>query len=605
MFSVVMFSTMITILTSAYQLYGNYSRDIDAIHYRLHEIREVHLSGLTTRLWTVDKTALVRQMENILHLPDMIYLEILENDSIVAQVGTPSDKNVISETYPMVYSHRGKEVTIGTLVAEATLDNVYQHVYDQVFAILISNGVKTFFVTGFILYLFYQLVTRHLVYLASFTEKLNINTLNQTLQLKRPEKSSTEPDELDIVVNAINNMQKNLVLSINELRNSESKVRLLMDSAAEAIYGMDNHGKCIFVNSACLNMLGYSHATEILGKDMHSLIHYQDIYGRQLPVEQCKIYSAFKLNAHIHVDDDIFWRKDGSHFPVEYWSHPIVEDDRCVGAVVTFFDITEKKTNQRELNKYKFNLEQLVRERTHDLEIANAELEAFSYSVSHDLRAPLRSIDGYSLALLEEYANVIDDEGKNYLNRIRYGAQRMGYLIDDLISLSHVSKRKLNRMTIDFTKLTTLIMDTLKESDQNRKLEFSMAKDILLDCDAYLTEIMMTNLLGNAWKYCSKNPVTKIEVGEVISQGVKAIYIKDNGTGFDMRYADKLFKPFHRLHSDAEFPGNGIGLATVERIINRHGGRIWVESKVGSGTTFFFTLETDAEDIEPPLSVAQ
>lgn len=606
MLSVVMFSTMITIITSAYQLYGNYSRDVDAIHYRLNEIQQVHLSGLTTRLWTVDKTGLLRQMENILHLPDMIYLEIRENDEIVAKVGTSATDNVITRTYPMIYNHRGDDMSIGTLVAQATLDNVYQHIYDQLFAILISNGVKTFFVTGFILYLFYQLVTRHLDYLASYADKLNIHTLNKPLQLKRTERASTEPDELDKVVNAFNSMQKNLVLSINELRHSEAKVRLLLDSTAEAIFGIDSTGRCIFVNSACVKLLGYSHPTEILDKDMHSLIHSKYADGQPYPVEQCKIYKAFRENTHIYVEDDIFWNKAGRQIPVEYWSHPIIEDDKCVGAVVTFFDITEKQNNQRELNKYRFGLEQLVKERTHELEIANAELESFSYSVSHDLRAPLRSIDGFSLAILEDYYHLFDQEGQTYLNRIRHAAQRMGYLIDDLLSLSHVSKHHLNRSMVDLSKMTHTIMESLKETDKERAIELHVEDGLKIDSDPYLTEILMTNLLGNAWKYSSRRPVTSIEVGETIDQEQRIIYIKDNGTGFDMRYVEKLFKPFQRLHADTEFPGNGIGLATVERIVKRHGGRIWVDSHMDEGTTFYFSLDNHTDDIlQPKISSIQ
>ena len=590
MLSVVMFSTMITIITSAYQLYGNYKRDLGAIHYRLQEIQEVHLSSLTTRLWTVDKTALVTQMQNILHLPDMIYLEVKEKGKIIAQVGTPSDKDSISQTYPMIYTHRDKDITIGSLTAQATLHNAYRHFYDQVFDIVISNGIKTFFVTGFILYLFFQLVTRHLDHLAAFAEKLNIHTINENLQLKRPVKPGAEPDELDSVVNAFNGMQKNLTKSIDELRHSEATVRMLLDSTAEAIYGVDSDGNCTFINRSCLAILGYSHATEILGKNIHSLIHAKYPDGKHYPLDECKINKALNGDTHIHEDNEVFWRKDGSHFPVEYWSHPIIEDDKCVGAVVTFFDITERKNNQRELNDYRNRLEQLVSERTHELEIANAELESFSYSVSHDLRTPLRAIDGFSQVLTADYKDILDEDGKNYLIRIRQGAQHMGQLIDDLLSLSRVSKHKLTLTNIDFTELTQSIIDSLKETGNERKLDIHIEKDMTLDCDEYLVVILMSNLLGNAWKYTSKNAVTTIEIGETTSEEGKVIYIKDNGAGFDMQYADMLFKPFQRLHSAEEFPGNGIGLATVQRIIKRHGGRIWAESTIDQGSAFYFTL---------------
>jgi len=590
MLSVVMFSTMITIITSAYQLYGNYTRDLHAINYRLDEIEQVHLTSLTTRLWTVDKSALVVQMQNILHLPDMIYLEVKVNGKTFAQVGAPSDIDSITRAYPMNYTHRNKELTIGTLVAQATLKNAYQHIYNQVFDILVSNGIKTFFVTGFILYLFFQLVTRHLDHLAAFADKLNIHTLNESLQLKRPEKADREPDELDSVVNAFNRMQKNLVKSINELRHSESTVRLLMASTAEAIYGVDSRGNCTFINRSCLNMLKYSHPTELLGMNMHGVVHHSYADGRDHPAEECNIYKALRENTHVYDDNDVYWRKDGSSFPVEYWSHPIIEDGNCVGAVVTFFDITEKKSNQLELRQYRENLELLVKERTHDLQIANAELESFSYSVSHDLRTPLRAIDGYSLALMEDYDSILDDTARNYLTRIRSGAQRMGFLIDDLLSLARVSKHKLQRTKVDFTALTHSILDSLKETEKEHKTDIQIQPKMNVDCDEYLAVILMTNLLENAWKYSSKKPVIKIEVGQTDSRHEKIIHVKDNGAGFDTRFAEKLFLPFQRLHSDQEFPGNGIGLATVMRIIKRHGGQIWAESSLDQGTTFYFTL---------------
>ena len=292
----------------------------------------------------------------------------------------------------------------------------------------------------------------------------------------------------------------------------------------------------------------------------------------------------------MHDDNDVFWRKDGSQIPVEYWSHPIIEDGKCVGAVVTFFDITEKKHNLRELKQYRDNLELLVKERTHDLEIANAELESFSYSVSHDLRTPLRAIDGYSLALLEDYNEALDDNARNYLSRIRNGAQRMGYLIDDLLSLARVSRHKMQRTMVDFTSLTEEIINSIKESDKERELDIHIEPGMKIDCDEYLAVILMTNLLENAWKYSSKKSVSRIEVGQRDSHLNKIIYVKDNGVGFDMQYAEKLFQPFQRLHPDQEFPGSGIGLATVMRIINRHSGRIWAESTPDQGATFFFTL---------------
>ncbi len=220
----------------------------------------------------------------------------------------------------------------------------------------------------------------------------------------------------------------------------------------------------------------------------------------------------------------------------------------------------------------------------------NKELEAFSYSVSHDLRAPLRSIDGFSQALLEDYHDELDDDGKDYLERVRAASQRMAQLIDDLLDLSRVTRSNLHKETIDLSEIAHSIVDSLKEAKNQRKIDIKIREGVVAYGDSRLLRVILENLLSNAWKFTQKKPNAKIEFGIEQHEGEEVYFVKDNGDGFSMDYVDKLFGAFQRLHSMNEFEGNGIGLATVQRIINRHGGRVWAYGEPGNGATFYFTL---------------
>jgi two-component system, NtrC family, sensor kinase len=235
-----------------------------------------------------------------------------------------------------------------------------------------------------------------------------------------------------------------------------------------------------------------------------------------------------------------------------------------------------------------------------ELESKNKELEAFSYSVAHDLRAPLRSIDGFSRLLLKEHAASLDGEGRNYLSYIRESAQHMGRLIDDLLSLSRVIRSDFQRQHVDLTAIAWNVTARLRRDHPGRAVAVAVADDLIAEGDVRLLTIALENLIGNAWKFSGKRAEARIEVGVRDEAGNRAYLVRDNGAGFDMAYASKLFGVFQRLHSNSEFEGTGIGLATVQRIVHRHGGRIWAEGQVEQGATFFFTLEEDASANRPP-----
>lgn len=263
----------------------------------------------------------------------------------------------------------------------------------------------------------------------------------------------------------------------------------------------------------------------------------------------------------------------------------------CNVAIFMASGIAAKRRQVEENRRMKIELEQRVAERTHQLDVANKELEAFSYSVSHDLRAPLRSIDGFGQALLEDCADRLDEQGRQYLQRIRGATQRMGMLIDDLLMLSRVTRVEMNREPVDLVPLAQSVITGLEIAEPSRKIERQVQDGMVANGDPHLLRIVLENLIGNAWKFTQHASPARIEMGMRTDEaGTPVYFVRDNGVGFDMAYADKLFGAFQRLHSSYDFPGTGIGLATVQRIIHRHGGRVWAESEMGKGASFYFTL---------------
>ena len=283
-------------------------------------------------------------------------------------------------------------------------------------------------------------------------------------------------------------------------------------------------------------------------------------------------------------------RRDGTRLIVDSRQVLLRDPDGNAAAILEINrDITKRKHAEEEVQRLTAELERRVRDRTAQLEAANKELESFAYSVSHDLRAPLRGIDGWSLALVEDYGAQLSADAQRCLETVRSEAQRMGRLIDDLLRLSRVTRAPIERARLDLSALARSIAGNLLEIQAGRRIEIDIQPELMAWGDASLLEVALTNLLNNAAKFTGKQPQGRIEVGQTESCPA-AFYVRDNGAGFDMAYAHTLFAPFQRLHRTSEFPGTGVGLATVQRIVNRHGGQVWAEAQVGRGATFYFTL---------------
>ncbi|MFQ5643161.1 MAG: ATP-binding protein [Thiogranum sp.] len=273
----------------------------------------------------------------------------------------------------------------------------------------------------------------------------------------------------------------------------------------------------------------------------------------------------------------------------------ILERSDEIGTLAREYDelLDRLQASYAELRDEEHRLRDMVALRTRRLQQINRELETFSYSVSHDLRAPLRAINGFCQALLEDYAGVLDATGRDHLNRALRASERMSDLIDDLLRLSRVSRSALNRQPVDLSALVREVLAKLQEQEPGRTLETDITPDLTADGDPALLGILIDNLVGNAWKYTATTERPRIEFGVAQVDGESAWYIRDNGAGFDMQYGDKLFVPFQRLHRSEDFEGTGIGLATAQRIVHRHNGRIWAEGRVDEGATFYFTLGSE------------
>jgi PAS domain S-box-containing protein len=396
------------------------------------------------------------------------------------------------------------------------------------------------------------------------------------------------------------------------LRESETSLRTLTESMPQLVWMCRNDGWNIYFNQRWVDYTGLT-LDESYGHGWNKPFH---------PDDQQRAWNAWQQATRTGGRYDLECRlrqADGSYHWFLIRGLPL---RNATGDITKWFgtctNIDDQKRAQEEVRKLNEDLEERVRQRTADLqqktdelrdnqislmktvkdlnektmalEVANKELESFSYSVSHDLRAPLRSIDGFSEALLEDYGDKLDAEGKEFLRKVRAASQRMSQLIDDMLMLATVTRSEIRRGPVDLSALARSIASELQAQDPGRRVEFVIAPELVAQTDAHLMRIALENLLGNAWKFTGKQAAARIEFGQTSHEGAPAYFVRDNGVGFDMAHAQKLFGVFQRLHDTAEFPGTGIGLATVHRIIRRQGGRVWAESARGQGATFYFTL---------------
>lgn len=393
-------------------------------------------------------------------------------------------------------------------------------------------------------------------------------------------------DETGLLTDSFNAMLDEIQRRDAALRLSLSLQEATLESTADGILVVDAQGRMLGLNRRFTQMWRLPEDVVATRDDDRALAFVLDQLKR--PEEFLKrvreLYGRPEEESF-----DILDFKDGRVF--ERFSKPQRLGDRIVGRVWSFRDVTERRRAQDELERLARELERRVAERTAELSATNAELESFAYSASHDLRTPLRAIDGFSLVLLEDHAEKLDPRAAELLRRIRSATVRMGAIIDDMLNLARVTRTEMKPREVDVSRLAREVASGLHASEPSRRVEIEIAEGAEAWADEELLRLLLENLLGNAWKFTSQTPRARIEFKVLEREGRRVYVVQDNGAGFDQAYADKLFRPFVRLHAKAEFPGTGVGLATVLRIVQRHGGTAWAEGETGKGASVYFTLE--------------
>ncbi|TXT41383.1 MAG: hypothetical protein FD135_343 [Comamonadaceae bacterium] len=592
--SIVVFSLTITLISTAVQLYLDYRSDLSAVQTQFNAIEKSYGDSLSMSLWTLDKKQLKAQIEGIKRLPDIQFVEVIEvtanqDRHPIVSVGQRETEATLSREFPLALQRESSvPLTIGILYVETSLHGVYNRLFDRALSIFVSQSVLIFLVSLLTLFLVHRLITRHMKRFAEFLQHYDISKEGETLVLER--QAPEHEDELDRMTKAINTMSSRLKKYSNErnqvmetLRESEAKYRRIVDTANEGICVLSPDKVVVFANARMAEMLGHT-GEELTARPACDFMFEEDLSDLQKKTE----HRQQGLSEHF---ERRLRRKDGQTVWAIVSGTPIFDDKHHFqGSIAMFTDITDRKLAEEEVQRLNQQLEQRVAERTAQLETANRELEAFSYSVSHDLRAPLRHIDGFLELLQKSLPLPLNEKSQRYMDIISSAAKRMGLLIDDLLSFSRMGRQELTQAQVDLGDLVQNVIHEFEPETRGRVIHWQVAKLPVVTGDRAMLRIALVNLISNALKFTKHRAQADIVIGCQRDNAETIIFVRDNGAGFDMRYDNKLFRVFERLHNSGEFEGTGIGLANVRRVISRHGGRTWAEGKVNEGATVYFSL---------------
>ncbi len=472
------------------------------------------------------------------------------------------------------------DIPLGTLYLKSDTTVIYEHLVRYgVFALLIIGA--SFVIAVLLINRLHKQITRPILDLAG-TARIISRGKDFGVRAKRQSN-----DETGLLTDAFNQMLERIEIQNDALRESAARVRAVMDSSLSGVVVFDAEGTIIDWNRRAEQMFGWS-KQEAIGSKVTELIIPERLQQAQV-TKLREFIDTGRATTINRLFESTALRRDRNEFPVELLVSPLkaAEQYTFCGFIT---DITERKEAEKKIRTFNQELEQKVRERTSELEEANRELESFSYSVSHDLRAPLRSVHGYMNIFAETYMDTLDDEGRRLVNTVLKNSKLMGQLIDDLLAFSRLGRKDLARTPVSMEQLVKNTWDEQRQEAPDRNVELVLRP--LPDAFADISTIrqVWTNLISNALKYTREKEKAIIEIGAEDHGQDTVYFIRDNGAGFNMAYYDKLFGVFQRLHTPREFEGTGVGLAIVHRIIVKHGGRVWAEGKPGGGATFYFSL---------------
>jgi len=529
--------------------------------------------GNRTRLIHPDTSLIMKQVQ--------VGLNPLFDRAIAGFEG--SGETVNTRGVPVLASYKHLHAVDWILGTIYPLDEAYASLY----------RARAYFVSAMVLGLILMLLLswyamhRLIAPLSRLTGHIKALTAGSEGQGPVPVESRDEIGTLATTFNtmmgALREKQESLRTAVTRAEDEREKADAIIAALGEGLSIQDRTFRILYQNEEHQRMTGGNH----VGKLCYEAYRKYDHACDDCPVARCfadgKVHSQERRNLPGRPAEF-----------VEISASPLRDaSGEIVAGIELVRDVTARKKTEEQIQRLNVELEQRVGERTEELQQSVREMETFCYTVSHDLRTPLRGIHGFSSILQEDYAQRLDESGRECLQRIAGAANRMGELIDDLLELSRVNRDELRRVPVDLTTLVREIADDLTRSHPERKVEFVIEPGLRATGDPSLLGAVLSNIIHNAWKFTSRNPAARIEVGSRAEGGEQIFFVGDNGVGFDMKYADKLFLPFHRLHAAEGYEGTGIGLATVQRIIERHGGRVWAESEPGKGATFFFTVHDD------------